>query len=172
MISALADKITLQAAEKLKEFGNRVLEPINEANKSESNIETFLKHNQEKIINKQDADNIFSLNVREWDAYVKQITFPDGWKKRPSEYHCVGAFDPKTHMGLSIQPLFKDHSSPPTALVVGNYYPLGTFPTFTADIKTKIEREATDDLGPEYSISAIFVRTPPFEIIELRISKK
>jgi hypothetical protein len=172
-LCTLANERSLQSFEKLKKFGNGVLEPINEqANKSPSDIENLLKHNQEKIINKQDADNIFSLNVREWDAYAKQITFPIGWENNFSEYHCVAAFDQSTHMGLSIQPLFEDNSSPPTTIVVGSYYPLDTFPIFTDDIKNTIEKEAADDLGPEYSVSAIFIKTPPFEIIELRISKK
>ncbi len=126
----------------------------------------------EKIISKQDADHIFSLTRSGWEAYVKQITYPRGWKVGLSQHDTgtgIGAYDTATDFGLSIQPLYEDNDKPPIMLIVGNYYPLGILPDFTEDFRRQIEREAKNDLGAAYSVSARFSTTPSLEIIELTL---
>jgi hypothetical protein len=170
-LQVLAQERTLQSYEKLKKFENRVPEPLNkQANKSEGNTVLLFEHLKKIIPNKQVADEYFSLNQKEWDSYVTQMVVPDGWKKR-YEYGSVMAFNSNTHMGYSIQLLFRDNISPANILIIGNYYPLGTLAAFTADIKNKIEKEAVGALGAQFLISANFVQTSPVEGIELTIIK-
>ena len=129
----------------------------------------------EKIINKQDADYIFSLNRAGWEAYVKRMIHPDGWKVRLSPHDTgtgVMSFDPNSGFGLSIQPLYNGNEGPPKILIVGSYYPLGTLPDFTEDFKKSLENDAEKDLGPDYSVSASYIKMPPFETIELKVMRK
>ena len=129
----------------------------------------------ERIINKQDADYIFSLNRPGWERYVQRMVHPDGWKVRFGHHETgtsVMAFDPNTGIGLSVQPLYNNDDSPPTFLIVGSYYPLGSLPAFTDDFKSNLEREAAKDLGPAYSVSASYSKMPPFESIELMIKRR
>src|SRR3990172_769352 len=127
-----------------------------------------------RIVNKQDADRIFGLNRSQWEAEAKQMVHPDGWKVRlsPVETGTGGmAFDPKTGMGLAVQPLFRDWQSPPEMLVVGSYYPAGTFPKFNERLKRDMEAAARSDLGPAYSVSISFTRmaspAPGFDVVEV-----
>lgn len=129
----------------------------------------------EKIINKQDADYIFSLNRAGWEAYVKRMIHPDGWKVQLSPYDTgtgVMSFDPNSGFGLSIQPLYNGNEGPPTILIVGSYYPLETLPDFTAEFKKSLENDVLKDLGPNYSVSATYTKMPPFEAIELTVMRK
>jgi hypothetical protein len=129
----------------------------------------------ERIINKQDADYIFSLNKAGWERYVQRMIHPEGWKVRFGHHDTgtsVMAFDPTTGMGLSVQPLYNNDESPPTLLIVGSYYPLGSLPAFTDDFKKSLEKDATEDLGATYSVSASYLKMPSFEAIELMIKKK
>jgi hypothetical protein len=129
----------------------------------------------EKIINKQDADHIFSLNRREWESYAKRMVHPNGWKVRFSQHDTgtgVMSFAPKTGLGLSVQPLYSDDKGPPTMLIVGSYYPLGSLSDFTDDFKKKLEKDASDDLGPAYSVTASYTKMPPFEVLELMVTRK
>lgn len=129
----------------------------------------------EDIISKKDADYIFSLNLAGWEAYVKRMIHPDGWKVRLSPHDTgtgVMSFDPNSGFGLSIQPLYNGSEGPPTILIVGSYYPLGTLPEFTKDFKKSLENDALKDLGPNYSVSASYGKMPSFEAIELTIMRK
>lgn len=128
-----------------------------------------------RIINKQDADYIFGLNKAGWESYAQRMTHPAGWKVRLTHHDTgtgVMAFDPDTGMGLSIQPLYDSHDKPPRALIVGSYYPLGFLPAFTDDFKKSLEKEASADLGPAYTVSASYAKIASFEGIELIITKK
>lgn len=128
-----------------------------------------------KIINKQDADHIFSLNLGEWEAYAKRMVHPDGWKVRLSPHDTgtgVMSVDPKTGLGLSVQPLYIDTKGPPTMLIVRSYYPLGFLSNFTDDFKKNLEKDASDDLGPAYFVTASYTKMPPFEVIELMVTRK
>ena len=134
---------------------------------------------QERIVNKQDADRIFELNRAEWNAQAKQMVHPLGWEIRLNPLPSgtvVMAFDPKTGMGLAIQPLFRDAQGPPDMLVVGNYYPAGTFREFDDQLKREMEAAARLDLGPRYSVRISFSRTasppPGLDLVEVIITTK
>ena len=125
----------------------------------------------ERIINKQDADRIFSMTKSQWEAYAQMVGYPTDWKIALS-HHPTGtsvmAFDPKTGYGLSVQPLYPDDRSRPDMLVVGSYYPEGTF-EFIEALKKEIKEAAEKDLGPKYSVTARYTKLPPFECIELTV---
>jgi hypothetical protein len=106
------------------------------------------------------------------------MVHPDGWKVRLSPVDTgtgVMAFDPKTGMGLAIQPLFRDRQSPPDMLIVGSYYPAGTFPDFSDRLKRDMEAAARSDLGPAYLVSISFTRMasplPGFDVVEVTITR-
>jgi hypothetical protein len=128
----------------------------------------------ETIISKEDADRIFSMTKAQWEAYARKVNNPPGWKFAVSN-HDTGAglmgFDPKTGRGLSVQPLYPHNNCPPFELVVGSYYPVGSFPQFTDQLKRQLEQAAMKDLGPEYSVTASSVKLPKFDGVELLVYK-
>jgi hypothetical protein len=131
----------------------------------------------ETIVSREDTDYIFSLNRAGWEAYAVRMKHPEGWEVQLSPQDTgtgVMAFDTRTGLGLSVQPLYDGNSGPPTILVVGSYYPLNSLPPFTDDFKRSLERDAAKDLGPGYSVSASYarLRDAPFEGIKLMITKK
>ena len=129
---------------------------------------------EEQIISKKDADHIFSLTKPAWEIYVRRIEYPPNWKSSLSSHDTgtgIIAFDTKTGYGLSIQPLYSNEKSVPDMLVVGNYYPKGTFPDFTKRIKKDIEEAAKKDLGPKYSVNVTRTQLPKFDGIELIVTK-
>lgn len=129
----------------------------------------------ETIINKQDADHIFSLNRAGWEEYAQRIVYPAGWQmrsSRPETGTTVMAFDSNTGMGLSIQPLYYGDDSHPGSLVIGSYYPLGSLRPFDGEMKRHFEQGAIKDLGAKYAVSATYVKMPKFEGIELTVSLK
>jgi hypothetical protein len=131
----------------------------------------------ERIINKQDADHIFTLDRVGWEKYAQRIVYPAGWKMRLAPHDTgtsVMAFDPNTGTGLSIQPLYYGNDLPPGRLIVGSYYPLGSLRPFDDEVKRSIEKAAASDLGPDYSVSATYSKLSPFKLegIELMVTKK
>ena len=130
---------------------------------------------QEKILNKDDADYIFSLTREEWEAYAKKMVHPQGWELRLSP-HTTGtgvmAYDSQSGMGLAIQPLYGDYTNPPDMLIVSSFYPLGTLPNFTDEFKKSLEKEAMKDLGPHFSVSASYVKMSRLEGVRLKVTKK
>lgn len=129
----------------------------------------------EKIINKDDADYIFGLTRVEWEKYAKRMIPPNGWKIRLLPHDTgtgVMSFDPNIGIGFSVQPLYDKRDSPPAILIVGSYYPIGSLPEFSEDFKKKLEIDAATDLGSTYAVSASYTKTPPFEGIELTVTKK
>jgi hypothetical protein len=73
----------------------------------------------ERIVSKQDSDRIFSLNRDQWEAEAKQMVHPLGWQIRLNPLDTGTALmsrDPKTGIGLSVQPMFKDAQSQPDML--------------------------------------------------------
>jgi len=128
----------------------------------------------ETILSKVDTDTIFSLTRQKWETYIENMVHPNGWKVRYSKHDtgsAVMAYDSKTGYGLSIQPFYKNDDTPPDILIVSSYYPSGTLPRFTDDVKTEIESEARRDLGSKYAVSASYTKMPPYEGIELMITK-
>jgi len=132
---------------------------------------------QELVINKQDVDRIFGLKLAEWNAQAKQFQHPLGWEVQvspPLDTGVIaGAFDPKSGMGLSIQPLFRNGQEPPDMLIVGNYFPPGTF-EFTEKMKQGMETATRKDLGVGYSVRISFKKTtsppPGFDNIDIMIT--
>jgi hypothetical protein len=133
---------------------------------------------RERVVNKQDADRIFAFNKAQWNVYAKQIGYPQDWKIRLNRLDtgtAVMAYDPKTGFGLSVQPLYPNDTDPPDMLVVGSYYPAGTFREFPESLRREIEREARADLGARYDVSVSFQRFSPFEtaldVVEITITR-
>lgn len=132
----------------------------------------------EAIVNKQDTDRIFSFNRAQWESYARQLAYPPSWKVRLHPVDTgtgIMALDLEKSMGLSVQPLFMEEAGPPLMLIVANYYPGGTFPTFSDDLRKQMEVAAKADLGSGYSVSISFKRLSPFgsefDVVELMIQR-
>ena len=100
-----------------------------------------------------------------------------GWRVRPGPGDTgtsVMAIDPKTGVGLAVQPVFRDQG-PPTTLVVGSYYPAGTFRQFSEQTQRDMETAASSNFGPGYSVSVSFstLASPPpgFDVVEVIITR-
>ena len=133
---------------------------------------------QERLVNKQDADRIFKLSRAEWNAEARRTVHPEGWRVRLSPLETgtgVMAFDPKTRMGLAVQPFFRDSQGSPDMLIVGNYYPTGTFSEFGDQLKREMEAAVRSDLGSAYAVSISFRRMPSpapgFDVVELLVAR-
>jgi hypothetical protein len=133
---------------------------------------------QEPLVNRRDADRIFALSRSQWEAEARQFAPPPGWSVRLSPVATgtgVIAMDLNTGMGLGIQPLFRDGQSPPEMLVIGSYYPAGTFQQSTEQTMRDMEAAASTDLGRAYSVSISFtsVASPPpgFDVVEVIITR-
>ena len=91
------------------------------------------------------------------------MAHPEGWKVRLNPLETgtgIMAFDPKNGMGLGVQPLFNDRQNLPDMLIVGSYYPAGTFRKFSDQLKRDMEDAARSDLGPTYAVSISFRKMP------------
>jgi hypothetical protein len=134
-----------------------------------------MKITQSKIIlSKADADRIFALTRSEWESYAKGLAYPEGWKVQlnPSgNGSVVLGHHPTTGIELTIRPYYDNPIDPPEVLFLESYYPLGKAPKFTAELKNDLEYEAKRNLGPEYSVSVSYTKSPPFEEIELMIKR-
>ena len=134
-----------------------------------------MKITQSKIIlSKADADRIFSMARPAWESYAEVFVYPEGWKVRhdPSDNGSgVLGRHPNTGIELTIRPFYDNAIDPPEVLFLVSRYPMGKAPKFTADLKGDLEYEAKRDLGPEYSVSAAYTKSPPFEEIELTIKR-
>lgn len=98
---------------------------------------------------------------------------PGGWQVRLSPHDTgtgVMTYDPKTGVGMSIQPLCRDDTSLPGSLIVGCYFPSGKL-LFTNALERGIEAEAKKDMGSEYSVSVKHVKMAQLEGIELVLMK-
>jgi hypothetical protein len=137
-----------------------------------------LSEGQENVVNRQDVDRIFALNLAEWNQQAKQFQHPPGWEVRVSPPLDTGtavmAFDPKSGTGLSLQPLFHNAQKPPDMLILSNLFPPGTFPEFSEKMKQEMEAAARTDLGPAYAVRISFSRTaspaPGFDKIDIVIT--
>lgn len=132
----------------------------------------------ERLVSKQDADRIFGLNRGQWEAEAKQMVHPLGWKVRLAPVETgtsVTSIDPKTGMAFSVQPLWTDAQGPPRTLVVGNYYPGGTFSELSDQLKGEMEADARSELGPEYDVSVVFsrIKSSPsgLDVVEIIITR-
>ena len=126
------------------------------------------------ILSKVDADCIFSLTRSDWESYAEGLVYPEGWKVRldPSDNGSgVIGHHPTAGIELTIRPYYDNAIDPPEVLFIVSHYPLGKAPKFTAKLKRDLEYEAKRNLGPEYSVSVSYTKSPPFEEIELMIKR-
>ncbi len=133
---------------------------------------------QERIVSKQDADRIFGLNRPQWEAEARRMVDSQTWKVWPGpgdQGTGVMATDPKTGVGLAVRPSFRNAQGPPEALVVGSYYPVGTFRRFSDQTRRDMEAAAGSDLGPAYALTVSFSSmaspTPGFDVVEVIITR-
>ena len=132
---------------------------------------------QERIVSKQDADRIFGLNRSQWEAEARRMVDSQTWKVLPGgsdQGTGVIATDPKTGVGLAVRPSFRD-AGPPETLVVGSYYPSGTFRRFSDQTRREMEAAAGSDLGKAYSVAVAFSSTtspaPGYDVVEVIITR-
>jgi hypothetical protein len=133
---------------------------------------------QERIVSKQDADRIFRLNRSQWEAEARRMVESQTWKVWPGpadQGTGVIATDPRTGVGLAVRPSFRDAQGPPEALVVGSYYPVGTFRRFSDQTRREMEAAAGSDFGTGYAVAVAFSSTatpaPGFDVLELIITR-
>jgi hypothetical protein len=133
---------------------------------------------QERIVSKQDADRIFGLTRSQWEAEARRMVDSLTWKRLPGpgdEGTGVMATDPRTGVGLAVRPSFRDGQNRPETLVVGSYYPVGTFRRFNDQTRREMEAATGSDLGPGYSVTVSFSSTPSpppgFDVVELVITR-
>jgi hypothetical protein len=134
-----------------------------------------MKITQSKIIlDKADADRIFAMTRSEWESYAKGLAYPEGWKVQldlSDSGSGVLGHHPPTGIELTIRPYYDNAIDPPEVLFVVSHYPQGMAPKFTAELKKDLEYEAKRNLGPKYSVSVAYMKSPPFEEIELTIKR-
>ena len=133
---------------------------------------------QERLVSKQDADRIFGLNRTQWEAEARRMVDSQTWKVLPGatgQATGVIATDPKTGVGLAVRPSFRDTQGPPETLVVGSYYPSGTFRRFSDQTRREMESVAGSDLGRAYAVEVAFSSTtspaPGYDVVELIITR-
>jgi len=137
-------------------------------------LSVFPLWSNEKIINKDDVESVFSLTKLEWNAQAEQMDLPKGWRRqiKPMETgNGLIAFDNSTGYGLSVQPIFDNNIDRAVMLTVGSYYPLGSLPKAEKrfDVLRRVEKAAQSDLGPEFKLHAVYTRLRSYEGIELVI---
>jgi hypothetical protein len=133
---------------------------------------------EERIVNKQDTDMVFRLNKADWNAAAEQMVHPEGLTMRLHRLETgtgVGSFDPKTGIGLTVQPLYTNIKGPPDMVIVGSYFPVGTFQQFNDQGKKNIETAARSDLGDGYAVrvqfSTVESPVPGFDLAEITITQ-
>jgi hypothetical protein len=133
---------------------------------------------QERIVSKQDADRIFGLNRSQWEAEARRMVDSQSWKVLPGgsdQGTGIMATDPRTGVGLAVRPSFRDAQGPPETLVVGSYYPSGTFRRFSDQTRREMEAAAGADLGRAYSVAVAFSSTtspaPGYDVVEVIITR-
>lgn len=131
--------------------------------------------NVEQIISKEDADNIFSMDKVSWEAYVREVEAPAGWKQnlKPMESgSAIMSFNQELGYGVSIKPFFDDKTKIPEMLIVGSYYPDGSLYDDTEKLIKSVRKKAESDLGASYLVDVVLTNTPPLEGVELHLTKK
>jgi hypothetical protein len=130
--------------------------------------------NEKQIINKQNADKIFSMNKGEWEKYVREISAPQGWAIQ------LGYMESGTNImfinknewyGLSVHPMFIDEKQPPDVLFVNSYYTLGTLPENIEELKQHVKQGVEADLGASYSVEVVLEKLSEYVGVKLIIIK-
>jgi len=133
---------------------------------------------QERLVSKKDADRIFGLNRTQWEAEARRMVDSQTWKVLPGPGEQGTGFmatGPKTGVGLAVRPSFRNPQEPPETLIVGSYYPVGTFRRFSDQTRREMESAAGSDFGSAYSVSVAFSSTPSpapgFDVVEVIITR-
>lgn len=129
----------------------------------------------EQIISKEDTDNIFSMDKVTWEAYLREVEAPAGWKQnlKPMESgSAIMSFNQDMGYGVSIKPFFDDKSKVPDMLIVGSYYPDGSLHDDTEKLIDNVRKNAESDLGGSYLVDVVLTNTPPLEGVELHLTRK
>ena len=83
----------------------------------------------ERTISKQEVDQIFALTKGQWNERAIRIREQPGRILHEGDSgNTVGSFDPKTGMGLSVQPMFRDDTGPPRCADNRELLPSGNTP--------------------------------------------
>lgn len=126
------------------------------------------------VLSKSDTDSIFAMNLAQWEQSAPKYAQPN-WKmklKKMATGTKLMAYDAKTGIWLSIQPVFNDDLAAPASLIVASYYQTGSLQVPFADVKQEVEADAAKDLGAGYTVSASFEQeTAQLEAIKLTIIK-
>ena len=135
-------------------------------------------NSQERIVSKRDADRIFGLSRSQWEDEATRLVQSEGWKVHPGSNDAgtgVITFDSKTGVGLAVRPSFRDAQGPPETLVVGSYYPTGSFRRYTEQTRRELEATVSSDFGLDYALIVSFstMTTPPpgFDVVEVIITR-
>lgn len=127
----------------------------------------------EILLNKADVDRVFSFNKVQWKQGATQMITP-GWDIRthdhPDGTQVIG-FEPTTGRGLSVQSFFRDDVSLPHMVIVGSYFPLGTLPPMTEQVKQEFRAVAQKEIGPAYSLNFRHSIVDKLELYEFTITK-
>ncbi|MBZ5627006.1 MAG: hypothetical protein LAQ69_51275, partial [Acidobacteriia bacterium] len=108
-------------------------------------------------IQKETVDLIYGLDRAGWEAYAKTMKPPAGWKMLLQPHDTgtnAAAFEVKTSIGISIQPVYFDASNRPVSIIWQSLYPRGTLPNVPDDYLRNYKSELHKDLGERYSVSA------------------
>jgi hypothetical protein len=115
------------------------------------------------------------MNWATWETYAKSMRVPQGSAMQLQPLNTgtsVMSFNPDGAYISSVRPLYSSPNAPsPKMLIVGSYYPKWSIPENAADFNAEIKRAAQADLGSDYSVNAILADIPPFEGVELHISR-
>ena len=80
-------------------------------------------------------------------------------------------YDPSTGVGLSVMPMFRDETSLPDMVVVGNYLPIGTLPPTTDATRQEMELIAQKEIGAAYSLRLKHEIKDDLEVFEFLITE-
>jgi hypothetical protein len=127
----------------------------------------------EMLLNKADVDRVFSFNKAQWTQAAPQMIAP-GWNVRVYEHESgaqIIGYDPSTGVGLSVMPTFRDETSLPDMVIVGNYLPIGTLPPTTDETRHEMELIAQKEIGAAYSLRLNHVIKDNLEVFEFLITE-
>ena len=112
------------------------------------------KAEPELLLNKSEVDRTFSFNKTQWSQEASQMRAP-GWSLRVCDHESgaqVVGFDPSTHVGISVQPYFRNDIRLPEMVIIANYFPLGMLPPITNKLRNQMQSLAQKEIGEAYSV--------------------
>jgi hypothetical protein len=133
----------------------------------------FTNRDQEKLLSKVEADQVFAMTKGEWEMNAARFFAPD-WElvscKHETGLQVIG-YEPTTEFGVSLRPFYGNDTAPPTMLILGNYYPQGQLVPMADHLEADIEAVAHQSLGATYSVTVKHNKINDLESLEIRIIK-